>query len=606
VFAFDPTRSRLSGRFLQVSIPFEADLEPGPSGGLVEVVDYDPRRDLWYSPVNLDDPLILAQAGLAPSESDPRSHQQIVYAVAMSVIEHFQRFTGRRFRWRGDDRLRIVPHAFYGRNAFFDPTRRAVLFGYYRADDRDTEANLPEQLMFTCLSVDIIAHEVTHAIVHRLRPLFTLASNPDVFAFHEGFSDVIALFHHFLFPEVVEAAVAQSRSELEDAAALFSLAEEFGLSTGRGGPLRSALHDAREREGDPEHGPDPRRFIESTEPHERGAIFVSAIFSAYLASFKERIRDLRRLATGGSGVLGGGELSPDLVRRIAAEATHLADAFLGMVVRAFDFLPPVDVTFGDVVRAIITADIDLYPEDANLLRARLVESLRQHGIFPAGVVSLADQALLWRRPAQSLSLAEGTSAVDLSQLILDSTMRMDPRSASSSVTGDAAKERGQALWRQMNAWAREHAYELGLDPHGGKFDVEGLHVAFQVAEDRQPRPRIIAQIVQRRHDLEVGPNPNTRTRMYAGCTIVANVDGVVCYVIPKPLPLTNHAVPDWLPGRLPSFVQAQHRAGVERHARMVEWAEDVAEKDPLAAWLTAPSLTRLTFANLHAQPDGEN
>ena len=130
VFAFDPMTSRLSGRFLPLSIPFEAGLEHGPSGELIQVVDYDSAHDTWYSPVDLDDPFVLAQEGLRPSESDPRSHQQIVYAVAMSVIERFQRFTGRRFRWQGDERLRIVPHAFEGRNAYFDPDRRAVLFGW--------------------------------------------------------------------------------------------------------------------------------------------------------------------------------------------------------------------------------------------------------------------------------------------------------------------------------------------------------------------------------------------------------------------------------------------------------------------------------------------
>jgi len=260
-FAFDPMTSRLSGQFLSINIPFEHDLEPGPNGDLVQVVDYDATRDCWYQPIDLDDPPVLAQQGLRPSESDPRSHQQIVYAVSMSVIERFQRFTGRRFRWRGDERLRLVPHAFYGRNAYFDPKRRAVFFGYYRADETDTEANLPRQLMFTCLSIDIIAHEVTHAIVHRVRPLFTIATNRDVFAYHEAFADLVAMFHHFLFRDIVETAVAGARSELGDATALLSLAHEFGKSTGRGGPLRSFVGSE----------PDPELFRRTKEPHQRGA-----------------------------------------------------------------------------------------------------------------------------------------------------------------------------------------------------------------------------------------------------------------------------------------------------------------------------------------------
>ena len=34
-----------------------------------------------------------------------------------------------------------------------------------------------------------------------------------------------------------------------------------------------------------------------------------------------------------------------------------------MCLRAFEYLPPVDVTFGDYLRALVTADRDLYRED---------------------------------------------------------------------------------------------------------------------------------------------------------------------------------------------------------------------------------------------------
>jgi hypothetical protein len=235
-FAFDPMSTRLSGRYLTVDIPFEANLRPGPVGALVHVVDFDGARGTWYQPVDLDDPSILAQGGLRPSEGDPRTHQQVVYAVSMSVIERFERFMGRRFRWRSDRALRLVPHAFEGRNAFFDPERRAVLFGYFRADRHDPGPNLPGQMIFTCLSMDIIAHEVTHAIVHRQRRYYAEATNPDVFAWHEAIADLVALFHHFTYADVVADAVAAAQTDLQKGGGLLELAREFGESTGRGRP----------------------------------------------------------------------------------------------------------------------------------------------------------------------------------------------------------------------------------------------------------------------------------------------------------------------------------------------------------------------------------
>jgi hypothetical protein len=293
-FAFDPMSTRLSGRYLTVDIPFEANLRPGPVGALVHVVDFDGARDTWYQPVDLDDPSILAQGGLRPSEGDPRTHQQVVYAVSMSVIERFERFMGRRFRWRSDRALRLVPHAFEGRNAFFDPERRAVLFGYFRADRRDPGPNLPGQMIFTCLSMDIIAHEVTHAIVHRQRRYYAEATNPDVFAWHEAIADLVALFHHFTYADVVADAVAAAQTDLEKGGGLLELAREFGESTGRGAALRNAIADQQ---------PTPERFLAASEPHERGACFVAAVFDAFLLTYRARIADLLRIATGGSGVL---------------------------------------------------------------------------------------------------------------------------------------------------------------------------------------------------------------------------------------------------------------------------------------------------------------
>jgi hypothetical protein len=95
IFAFDPSLGRAVGNLAVIDIVNEK-LEVGPQGRLVRVVDYDASRDLYYAPVDLDEPSILIQRGLDPSESDPRFHQQMVYAVVMKVIENFERALGRR------------------------------------------------------------------------------------------------------------------------------------------------------------------------------------------------------------------------------------------------------------------------------------------------------------------------------------------------------------------------------------------------------------------------------------------------------------------------------------------------------------------------------
>src|SRR5258707_1437692 len=88
-FAFDPMSTRLSGRFLTISVPYEIDLATGPQGRLLQVVDYDPARRSWYALLDFDDAFILAQHGLQPSEGNPRSQQQNVYPATSSVIQRF-------------------------------------------------------------------------------------------------------------------------------------------------------------------------------------------------------------------------------------------------------------------------------------------------------------------------------------------------------------------------------------------------------------------------------------------------------------------------------------------------------------------------------------
>src|SRR5690606_32601690 len=103
------------------------------------------------------------------------------------------------------------------------------------------------------------------------------------------------------------------------------------------------------------------RYGESREPHALGSVLVSAVFEAFTTVFRRKTARYIRLATGGSGVLPDGELSPHLVEILAGEAARLASQFLSICIRAIDYCPPVDIVFGEYLRALITADAALVP-----------------------------------------------------------------------------------------------------------------------------------------------------------------------------------------------------------------------------------------------------
>jgi hypothetical protein len=432
-YAFDPSlATQLDTALINetvLRVPWEP-LQPGPVGEYLEVVDYDPASGCFYKPVDLEGPFLLAQDGLAPSEGNPHFHQQMAYAVAMTTVHNFERALGRKALWsphidRDPDtgefrssqpvaRLRAYPHALREANAYYSPQKKALLFGYFPAILANPGENLPGGLVFTCLSHDVVAHETTHALLDGLHRFFGEPSNPDVLAFHEAFADVVALFQHFTQPEALRHQIAKTRGDLASQNLLGELAHQFGQAIGNRGALRDAIGkpDPQTGQWEPQQ-PDPEAYPTTAEPHARGALLVAAMFDAFLSVYKARIADLLRIATGGSGALPAGNLHPDLVNRLAREAADTADHLLRMAIRALDYCPPVDITFGEYLRALVTADWDLAPDDPQGYRIAVIEAFRRRGIYPREVRTLAADALRW----QSSTVAPADFFADLIQQI---------------------------------------------------------------------------------------------------------------------------------------------------------------------------------------------
>ena len=419
VYAFDPSASvELETAVINDAVlslpwnpPWEDSLTLGPTNEYLEVVDYDFPARTFYEPLDLNHPDLLAQDGLPPSEGSPQFHQQMVFAVAMYTIRNFERALGRYVFWskpapkqaeptakgrRGyadhEKRLRIYPHAVREANAYYSPEKAALLFGYFKSPPED---GAPEgQWVFTCLSQDIVAHETTHAILHGLRKRSVDPVNPDSLALHEGFADIVALLQHFTLGKVVEHELRRNHGKLRSVNLLTGLASQFGKATGRNGALRMAL-DTLSKEAGGDHAP-IKLLSEAVEAHDRGSVLVAAIFDAFVTIFERRTADLFQIA---GATPGTGPLSPQLIARLAEEASRTANSVLQMCVRGLDYLPPVGPTFGEYLRAIITADTDLVPEDPYRYRVAFAEAFRKRAIPVPNVISYAPEALCWEPPS---------------------------------------------------------------------------------------------------------------------------------------------------------------------------------------------------------------
>ena len=420
-YAFDPSLSiDLETSFINEIVfqinweGFEsAPLGPGPRGEYLEVIDYDPASQCYYEPVDLNAPYILASDGLDPAEGNPQFHQQMVYAVGMTTIQNFEKALGRWAMWSprlmemeyGETqklfvkRLRIYPHALRQANAFYSSQKKALLFGYFPADPTSLDIHIPGGTVFTCLSHDVIAHETAHALLDGMHQGLIEPVHPDNLAFHEAFSDIVALFQHFTFPEVLRHQIAKTRGDLTSESLLGQLAQQVGLAIGNYGALRSAIGNT-----DPEtktwklKKPDPTEYQNTFEPHDRGAILVGAVFDAFLAIYNKRVADFKRIASEGTGILRAGDLHPDLVSRLAKEASKTAQHVLNICIRALDYCPPNEISFGDYLRALITADYDLVSDDSLGYRIAFIEAFKRRGIYPRNVRSLSVDSLRWKMP----------------------------------------------------------------------------------------------------------------------------------------------------------------------------------------------------------------
>jgi hypothetical protein len=370
IIAQDPS-VKIGGKILvaEVDVPAEG-LLAGPRGFRVNVIDFDTSTSTLYKPAILTpaangqykDPFALRKNahGIVRKRppgydkqllSDPKFHAQNVYAIVMWTLAKFECALGRRVPWGSEGhQIHIAPHAFADANAFYSREDRAIFFGYFMGP-----SNRP---IYTCLSHDIVAHETTHAILDGLRSRYLEPSSPDQAAFHEGFADVVALLSIFSLPDLVGQLLdhnnprshAISNTHLTSNAlkksVLLGLAEEMGLglSKGRQRALRRSVHL---RPGRPYMS-----MPQYSEEHDRGELLVAAMMNSFLEIWTARL--------GKIGFISPGKKDRSLV---VEEGARVAGHLLTMAIRAIDYCPPTDITFGDYLSALLTIDREVVPDD---------------------------------------------------------------------------------------------------------------------------------------------------------------------------------------------------------------------------------------------------
>ena len=398
ILALDPS-VRDRGKMLrtQIEIPNEV-LDAGPCGHRIHVIDYDSTSDVLHPPIPIpagvnrddglpDDPFENVTDDKALLNS-PAFHAWMTYGVIMKTLSRFEFALGRRIGWSFDGhQIQVSPHAFADANAFYSDRAQGLFFGYFPSLDG-------KRKILSCLSLEAIAHETTHALLDGLRERYMDPSSPQQAGFHEGFADIVALLSVFSaesvvgkmvdlgLPNISSTTIRRSDLTVEKlrSSALLGLAQEMGseISGIHGQALRRSVTL-----------PPQKDYLTSgycDESHACGEVLVAAVINAYLAVWIKRLKAI------------GDESKLDR-KRAAEEGAEIADRLLTACIRAIDYCPPTDLQFADFVSAVLTADWELNPKDEKFdIRSSLLQWFREYGINPRSKGTEGRQEGSWDPP----------------------------------------------------------------------------------------------------------------------------------------------------------------------------------------------------------------
>ena len=245
-----------------------------------------------------------------------------VFAVVQATLSRFERARdGVTIPWAWNmngntDPITIFPRAGNTANAFYSRTQKALKFYAYTP-------NATADVVFTCRSPELVAHQTAHAILDGLKPAWLgLFSPPQTGALSEAFADLAAILLMLSQADLAASLIATTKADLHAKRFLSALAEPPGAALARAAGLRNADNDLKLSQV-------------SNEVHLLSQVFTGAVYDILSDIFKfERMRQSR---------------TKDAVHLLLEVNEHIAKLLLAAVSRA----PQIGATFADVVNQML-------------------------------------------------------------------------------------------------------------------------------------------------------------------------------------------------------------------------------------------------------------
>ena len=370
-----------------ITIESEDMFLDGPVSPRVAILDFDPETGRLRPGVPVRMPKdAKAYAGydlvkpVTPaSEVSPEAAAVSTFGCVHKTLKLFEEADalGRRVEWAFDaPQLLVVPRAGEWANAFYERESRSLQFFYFKANGKT---------IHTCHSQDIVAHETAHAILDGVVPDLYNAITPQSLAIHEAVADLAAVLCSFRCRELSEKVLGQTGGSIRQSTAFSGIGEQFA---GALNEQRNYLRDLDNDRGLP-------NLADRADPHALSEVLSGALYRM-LVNLHEQLRQQYAIKvqppTKSIAPAEESYVQQNVLRHpdedappteIGASLKALfvaADRTKRTIFRGLDYLPPGDVSFADLGRAILAADEASYP-DSDQQREWLREEFTKRGVF---------------------------------------------------------------------------------------------------------------------------------------------------------------------------------------------------------------------------------
>jgi hypothetical protein len=286
--------------------------------------------------------------------------QASVFGAVLRTIKLFEdkNVLGRPVQWAfAGPQLLVIPRAGEWANAFYERDSRSLQFFFFTPDEE------PKEVVYTCLSRDIVAHETAHAILDGIAPDLYNALTPQSLALHEAVADLTAVMMAAESNPLVEEVLEKTRGAINDSTVFSSIAPQFGAALDRAGGAKY-LRQLGNRKTLQDVGDD--------EPHDLSEVLSGALFAVLIRMHEEHRKRY---------------VQEDRWKKFedpwfsCSGAAFAAACFRlrNSIFQALEYLPPGEVSFGDYGRAILAVDAagNLNPP---LVREWICDEFLQRGI----------------------------------------------------------------------------------------------------------------------------------------------------------------------------------------------------------------------------------